>query len=289
MVAIARHLVTLSKPRVISLLVFTGVCGVYKAADGSPSVAELVAVIVAGTLSAAGANAINQGLDFDIDAVMSRTRTRPVPSNVVRPAFAVVAGGIFVLAAVALMFALTNWIAAALMLAAAMVYVFVYTVALKRRSWNNIVIGGAAGAFPPLIGAAAVSGTIDAVGVYMFAFVFFWTPPHFWTLSIMLRDDYAAAKVPMLPTLTSLRATAWQVVLYIGLLVALAWLPLVSGYGGITFAIVATLMSLQWIRKSRPLFGDPTHQETLSAYKYSLLHLAGAFLVLAVEPVLPWY
>lgn len=289
MVAIARHLVTLSKPRVISLLVFTGVCGVYKAADGSPTVIELVAVIVAGTLSAAGANAINQGLDFDIDAVMSRTRTRPVPSNVVRPAFAVVGGGAFVAAAVALMLVLTNLTAAALMLAAALVYVFVYTVALKRRSWNNIVIGGAAGAFPPLIGVAAVTGSVDALGVYMFAFVFFWTPPHFWTLSMLLRDDYAAARVPMLPTLTSLRATAWQVVLYIGLLIALAWLPLVAGYGGITFAVVVTLLSLQWIRKSRPLFGAPTHQEMLSAYKYSLLHLAGVFLVLAIEPVLPWY
>ena len=289
MVAIARHLLTLSKPRIVALLVFTGVCGVYKAADGSPQAVELIAVIVAGSLSAAGANAINQGLDADIDAVMSRTRLRPVPSKVVRPSIAVWTGVVFVLAAVALMLALTNWIAAVLMLAAAVVYVFVYTVALKRRSWNNIVIGGAAGAFPPLIGVAAVTGTVDAVGVYMFAFVFFWTPPHFWTLSILLRDDYAAADVPMLPTLTSQRATAWQVVLYIALLLTMAWLPLVSGYGGVTFAIVATLLSLQWIRKSRPLFSDPTHQETLSAYKYSLLYLAAAFLVFAVEPALPWY
>ena len=151
------------------------------------------------------------------------------------------------------------------------------------------MIGGAAGAFPPLIGAAAVTGTIDVVGVYMFALVFFWTPPHFWTLSIMLRDDYAAAHVPMLPTVTSQRATAWQVVLYVGLLLAMAWLPLVSGYGGITFAVVATLLSLQWFRKSAPLFGDATHQQTLSAYKFSLVYLAGAFLVLAVEPALPWY
>ena len=226
MVAIARHLLTLSKPRIVALLVFTGICGVYKAADGSPQAVELIAVIVAGSLSAAGANAINQGLDADIDAVMSRTRLRPVPSKVVRPSIAVWTGVVFVLAAVALMLALTNWIAAVLMLAAAVVYVFVYTVALKRRSWNNIVIGGAAGAFPPLIGVAAVTGTVDAVGVYMFAFVFFWTPPHFWTLSILLRDDYAAADVPMLPTLTSQRATAWQVVLYIALLLAMAWLPL---------------------------------------------------------------
>jgi len=289
MVAIVRHLVALSKPRIVALLVFTGVCGVCKAAEGSPNAVDLLAVIIAGALSAAGANAINQGLDADIDAVMSRTRMRLVPSNIVRPSIAVIAGVVLVLAAVVLMLALTNWIAAILMLAAAVVYVLVYTVALKRRSWNNIVIGGAAGAFPPLIGAAGVTGTIDAVGIFMFAFVFFWTPPHFWTLSILLKDDYAAAEVPMLPTVTSQRSTAWQVVLYIALLLAMAWLPLVSGYGGFTFAIVASLLSLQWLRKSHPLFGDPTRQETVSAYKYSLLYLAGAFLVLAIEPLFPWY
>ena len=138
------------------MLVFTAVCGVYKAADGSPPLVELLAVIVGGSLSAAGANAINQGLDADIDAVMSRTRSRPVPSQVVRPSIAVGAGVVLVVSAVALMLALTNWVAVMLMLAAAVVYVLVYTIALKRRSWNNIVIGGAAGAFPPLIGAAAV-------------------------------------------------------------------------------------------------------------------------------------
>ncbi len=104
-----------------------------------------------------------------------------------------------------------------------------------------------------------------------------------------MKDDYAAAELPTLPTVTSQRSTAWQVVLYIALLLAMAWLPLVSGYGGFTFAIVASLLSLQWLRKSHPLFGDPTRQETVSAYKYSLLYLAGAFLVLAIEPLFPWY
>ena len=206
-----------------------------------------------------------------------------------RPSFAVVFGVTMIVTACVLMWALTNWIASVLMLAAAMTYVFVYTVALKRRSWNNIVIGGAAGAFPPLIGAAAVSGSIDALGLYMFAFVFFWTPPHFWTLSILLKDDYAAANVPMLAAVASPRATAMQIVLYVALLGAFAWLPLVSGYAGWTFAIVTTLLSLEWLRRSRPLFGAATHKETLSAYKFSLLYLAIAFLALAVEPVLPWY
>ena len=288
MVTIARQIVTLSKPRIVMLLVFTGVCGAYAAAGGALSAAALIAVIVAGSLSAAGANAINQGLDADIDAIMTRTRQRPVPAHQLRPSLAVATGVAFVIAAVALMGVLTNAIAALLMFAAAAVYVFVYTILLKRRSWNNIVIGGAAGAFPPLIGATAVTGSIDALGLYMFAFVFFWTPPHFSTLSILLRDDYAAASVPMLAAVTSQRATAIQIALYVVLLLVMAWLPVVSGFGGIGFGVVTTLMSLEWLRRSKPLFGETTRKQTLSAYKFSLLYLATVFLVLAVEPALPW-
>lgn len=288
MVAMARQIITLSKPRIVMLLVLTGVCGAYAAAGGNPTAAVLIGVIVAGSLSAAGANAINQGLDADIDSIMTRTRQRPVPAHQLRPSLAVAVGVVFVTAAVALMWALTNVIAAMLMLAAAATYVFVYTMLLKRRSWNNIVIGGAAGAFPPLIAAAAVSGSIDALGIYMFAFVFFWTPPHFWTLSILLRDDYAAASVPMLAAVTSQRATAMQISLYVALLIVMSWLPAAAGFGGIGFGVVSTLMSLEWLRRSKPLFGETTRQQTLSAYKFSLLHLAIAFLALAVEPVMPW-
>jgi protoheme IX farnesyltransferase len=282
MFTIARQIVTLSKPRIVVLLVFTGVCGVYAAATTAPSLSVLIAIVVAGSLSAAGANAINQGLDADIDAIMKRTRGRPVPAH------QIATGVSFVVAAVALMGALTNPIAAVLMLAAAAVYVFVYTILLKRRSWNNIVIGGAAGAFPPLIGAAAVSGSIDAIGIYMFAFVFFWTPPHFWTLSILLRDDYAAASVPMLAAVTSQRATATQIALYVVLLLVMAWLPVVSGFGGVGFGVVTTLLSIEWLRRTKPLFGENTRQQTLSAYKFSLLYLAIVFLVLAIEPSMPW-
>jgi protoheme IX farnesyltransferase len=288
MVTIARQIITLSKPRIIGLLVFTAVCGVYKAADGSPDGLILAVVVGSGALAAAGSNAINQGLDADIDAVMVRTRGRPVPANQMRASVAIVVGAVLVLAASLLMWVGANLVSALLTLAAAGIYVFVYTVALKRRSWNNIVIGGAAGAFPPLIGAAAVTGTIEVVGVYMFAFIFFWTPPHFWTLSILLKDDYAAANVPMLAAVASQRATALQIALYIVLLIAMAWLPLVAGYGGITFAVAASLLGAHWLWKSRSLFGDATHGQTLSAYKYSLLYLAAAFLVLAAEPKLPW-
>jgi protoheme IX farnesyltransferase len=288
-ITIVRQIVTLSKPRIVALLVFIAICGAWKASDGSPGAAELTVVIVGGILASAGSNAINQGLDADIDAIMKRTRQRPVPAEQMSAAVAVAAGTTLVVAAVVLMGVVANATAALLTAAASLVYVFVYTMALKRRSWNNIVIGGAAGAFPPLIGATAVTGEIDAVGVYMFAFVFFWTPPHFWTLSVLLRDDYSAANVPMLAAVASLRATSVQIVLYIVLLVAMAWLPLVAGYGGVTFGTVATILGAQWLRKSLHLFGEPTYAQTLSAYKYSLLYLAGVFLVFAAEPQIPWY
>ena len=289
MPALARHLLTLTKPRIVLLLVFTAAAGVWKAAAGSPEPAVLLAVVLAGAVAAAGANVINQGLEPDIDAKMRRTRERAVASRRVGPAAAVVAGLVLVAIAVVALAVTTNPLAALLTFAAAAVYVFVYTIGLKRRSWNNIVIGGAAGAFPPLIGAAAVSGQVDAVGLYMFAFVFFWTPPHFWTLSLVLRDDYTAAKIPMLGAVASSRDTARQIMLYILLLTALAWLPLAAGYGGLAFALAATLLGAYWLFASWPLRNGAGSKQALNAYKFSLVYLALLFLVLAVEPMLPWY
>ncbi|MCY3913958.1 MAG: heme o synthase [Chloroflexi bacterium] len=286
---LARHFFSLAKPRIVLLLVVTAAAGAWKAAAGSPEPAVLLAVVLAGAVAAAGANVINQGLEADIDARMRRTRERAVASRRVGPTAAVIAGVVLVAIAVVALAITTNLLAGLLTLAAAAVYVLVYTVLLKRRSWNNIVIGGAAGAFPPLIGAAAVSGHIDAVGLYMFAFVFFWTPPHFWTLSLVLRDDYAAAKIPMLGAVASPRDTAVQIMLYILLLTALAWLPLAAGYGGLAFALAATLLGAYWLRASWPLRHGAGAKQALSAYKFSLVYLALVFLVLAVEPMLPWY
>ncbi len=284
-----RQVIALCKPRIIALLVVTGAAGAWKAAEATPDATVLLTVIIAGALAAGGANAINQGLDADIDTVMRRTRVRPVPSKQLSARSATLVGATLVAVATALMVVGANPLAAALTLAAAAVYVLVYTMLLKRRSWNNIVIGGAAGAFPPMIGAAAVSGEVTAVGLYMFAFVFFWTPPHFWTLSLLLRDDYTAANVPMLAAVAKQRDTARQVLLYVVLLGAMAWLPLAAGYGGLTFGIVTTLLSVVWLRMSWRLLGRGSSEETLAAYKYSLLYLALVFATLAAEPMLPWY
>ena len=289
MASFLRQVTALCKPRIVLLLVVTGAAGAWKAAAGSPDALVLLTVIVAGALAAGGANAINQSLDADIDTVMRRTRVRPVPAQQMSARSAALIGVVLVAGATALMAAGANPLAAALTFAAAAVYVLVYTVLLKRRSWNNIVIGGAAGAFPPLIGAAAVSGEVTALGLYMFAFIFFWTPPHFWTLSMLLREDYAAVKVPMLAAVAEQRDTARQVLLYVALLTAMAWLPLAAGYGGLTFALVTTLLSVIWLRMSWPLLGAGDSRDTLAAYKYSLLYLALVFVTLAVEPMLPWY
>lgn len=285
-----RQLVALSKPRIVAMLVLTALAGVAKASDGVPGLAVIAVVAAGGALAAAGSNAINQGLDADIDAVMRRTRGRPVPRQQVSRRTAIVVGAALVVLAAALFAALTNLVAAALTVAASFVYVFVYTMVLKRRSWNNIVIGGAAGAFPPLIGAAAVTGSIDVVGVYMFALIFFWTPPHFWTLSMLLKDDYAAAGVPMLAAVAGHRETARQVLLYVVLLIALAWLPLVAGYGGITFALAATALGAWWLWLAYRLWSqEPDMRRARAAYLYSLAYLAAVFVVLAAEPHLPWY
>ncbi len=289
MPAVAGHLFRLAKPRIVLLLVFIAAAGVWKAAAGRPDPIVLLAVVLAGAVAAAGANLINQGLEPDIDAKMRRTRARAVVSRQVSAAAAIAAGLVLVAIAVVALAVITNVLAALLTLAAAAVYVLVYTVVLKRRSWNNIVIGGAAGAFPPLIGAAAVSGHVDALGLYMFTFVFFWTPPHFWTLSLLLRNDYGGAKIPMLGAVASPRDTSVQILLYILLLTALAWLPLVAGYGGLTFAVAGTLLGAHWLRASWPLRNGASSQQTLAAYKLSLVYLALIFLVLALEPLLPWY
>ncbi|MCH2531442.1 MAG: heme o synthase [Dehalococcoidia bacterium] len=285
----ARQIITLSKPRVIFLLVVTGAAGVWKASEGDPDIAILLAVIFGGTLASAGSNAINQAFDSDIDALMRRTRHRPVPSNDIGAFYASAVGMFFIILSILIMFLWTNLLASILMMVAAAVYVFVYTIVLKRRSWNNIVIGGAAGAFPPLIGATAVSGEITAIGLYMFGFIFFWTPPHFWTLSILLKDDYADAKIPMLSVVASLRDTTVQIALYVMLLIVFSWLPVVAGYAGLTFAFSSSILGVFWLQKIRLMFKEPSSKNTLSTYKFSLLHLALVFLVLALEPHLPWY
>ncbi|MGZ8766251.1 MAG: heme o synthase, partial [Acidimicrobiia bacterium] len=212
--------VRLTKPRVIELLLVTTVPAMILAADGMPSVGLIIAVLVGGTLAAGGANAINCWVERDSDQVMHRTRHRPLPLREISPTSALAFAIALEIISFALLWATANLLAAVLAVSATLFYVFVYTIWLKPRSPQNIVIGGAAGAVPVLVGWAAVTGSLAASAWVLFAVIFFWTPPHFWALSVKYRDDYAAAGIPMLPVVKGLAVASRQILAYSVVVVA---------------------------------------------------------------------
>ncbi|MFP3914082.1 MAG: heme o synthase [Actinomycetota bacterium] len=232
----------LTKPRIIELLLITTVPAMVLAAGGWPGWWPVVATLVGGSLSAGGANAINNWFDRDIDEVMRRTRRRPLPRRDVEPRPALIFGAGLGLAGFAWLWAFTNLLAAVLSGVALLFYVFVYTMGLKRRSIQNIVIGGAAGAVPALVGWAAVRGDLALPAWILFAVVFYWTPPHFWALAVRYRDDYQAAGIPMLPVVRGVEATTRSMLLYAGTMVLVSlmlvpvarmgWVYLVAAAGG---------------------------------------------------------
>jgi protoheme IX farnesyltransferase len=278
-----RDYVALTKPRIIELLLVTTVPTMIVAEGGLPSLWLVAATVFGGTLAAGGANAINMVVDRDIDQVMNRTKNRPVAAGRLTPRAALTfAVGIEVLAFVFL--ALTvNLLSAVLAVAACLFYVFVYTLWLKRTSRQNIVIGGAAGAVPVLVGWSAVTGTLDWPPVVLFAVIFYWTPPHFWALAIRYRDDYAAADVPMLPVVASLRTTAVRILLYTLLLwgITLLFAP-VAGMGAIYLAAalvlggIFTLYSLRLVR-------DGTSQVAMRVFTWSITYISLLFAAIAVD------
>ena len=218
---IVRDYLALSKPRIVVMLLFTALAGMFLASGGPPDAALAIVVLAGGAMASAGANALNQFLDRDIDARMRRTRDRPVVTARVQPREALLFGLVLNVVAFVMFTALVNPLSAALTLTATLFYVFVYTLGLKRSTPHNIVIGGAAGALPPVIGWTAVTGSLGLPAAYMFAIIFFWTPPHFWALSLMLKDDYARAGVPMLPVVAGVAKTKKSILLYTVLLLAL--------------------------------------------------------------------
>jgi len=279
---LTRDLVALTKPRIISLLLVTTVAPMYVA--GSPSIWLVLAVTLAGYLMAGGANAVNMYLDQDIDHRMARTRLRPIPSGRMA-APAVLAFGVALASAATFLFAaFVNVTAAALALAGFYFYVFLYTRWLKRSSPQNIVIGGAAGAFPPLVGWAAVTGRVDLTGIFLFLIVFYWTPPHFWALALLKQHDYGRAGVPMAPLVWGERETMRQMLWYTFILLALTVLPVTFGAFGPVYLVSALALGgvLLWgvVRVMR------TAQWTGPAwwvYKYSLLYLALLFVAMVVD------
>ena len=289
---VLRAYVALTKPRIIELLLVTTVPVMFLAAGGAPPLWPVVATLVGGTLAAGSANTLNCVIDRDIDEAMRRTRRRPLPAHSVAPAAALVFGLVLGTFATVWLGVTVNWLSASLALAANLFYVVVYSLVLKRRTAQNIVWGGAAGCFPALIGWTAVTGSLAWTPVVLFLVVFFWTPPHFWALALRYRDDYAAAKVPMLPVVATERAVTTQIVAYSWVMVALSLLlwP-VAGTGWVYLAAAAVLGSAFLVEAYR-LYGLARRGvrgvalRPMRLFHWSNTYLALLFVAVALDAVL---
>jgi heme o synthase len=320
--AVARALFALTKPRIVELLLVTTIPTMLLADRGLPSVRILLVTLAGGALAAGSANTINCYIDRDIDALMRRTSRRPLarpaPMAVVRPAEALIFGIVLGAASLVLLGTLVNWLSAILAVCAILFYVFIYTIGLKRRTPSNIVIGGAAGCFPVLVGWSAVTGTVGLPAIVLFAVIFFWTPPHFWALAMKFRDDYAAASVPMLPVVAPAPVVARKILVYSYVMVAVTlalapyagWIYTVCAAGlGVWFLAEAHRLYAQVGRAAEPVpaavatesggkapaegacagIAQPSaHPAPMRLFHLSIAYLTLLFAVIAVVSLLPW-
>jgi protoheme IX farnesyltransferase len=278
----ARDLVALTKPRIISLLLVTTIAPMFVA--GRPGWVLVLTVFVAGYLMAGGANAVNMYLDRDIDDRMTRTRLRPIPSGRMQPREVLAFGVLLATTATFLFAQVANVLTAALALAGFYFYVFVYTRWLKRSTPQNIVIGGAAGAFPPLVGWAAVTNQIDLLAVYLFLIIFYWTPPHFWALALLKQRDYDRAGVPMAPLVWGERETKRQMLWYTMILLPVTLLPYAFGGLGIVYLVSAAVLGAVFLRDvARVMRATEWTKAAWRLYKFSLLYLALLFAAMVVD------
>ena len=287
-----RDFVALTKPRVMSLVVFSGLCGLLVAPVQLPLVLSFTAILCI-ALAAGACGALNQWYEVDVDAKMRRTAKRPLPAGRLEPQsalqFGMGLGGFSVL----LMGLATNWLAAAMLLASILFYVLVYTVWLKPRTAQNIVIGGAAGAFPPLIGWVAATGHVAALPLLLFAIIFLWTPPHFWALSLFVRSDYAAAGIPMLPVVAGFESTRHQIFLYSLPMAAAAVAPWLLGMTGPVYGVCASVLCFVFlVLAARVAANRATEPSAMDAEKhlfaYSVFYLFALFAVLVADRWLAW-
>ena len=277
--------VALTKPRVISLLLFTTLTAAFAAAGGSPGWLKLLILTIGGYMSAGAANAINMVIDRDIDGTMKRTAKRPTVTQAIPSTHALMFAGALAWGSFGILWFGCNLLTAMLALAGLVFYVIIYTLLLKRRTWHNIVIGGAAGAFPPLVGWAAVSGTLAPLAIYLFAIILVWTPVHFWALALLIKEDYASAGVPMLPVVKGERATTIQIVLYTVVTVAVTLVPFFQGLVGASYLVSAALLNAGLIFLTLKLYKQTDRTNSLWLFKYSMLYLAILFLMVAVDRV----
>lgn len=276
--------IDLLKPRVMSLVVFSGLCGLLIAPGASNMHPLVMAVtILALSFGAGAAGAINMWFDRDIDAIMRRTANRPIPSGRVDPSEALSFGIIISLFSIMLMGMATNWVAAGLLAFANIFYSVIYTMWLKRSTSQNIVIGGAAGAFPPMIGWAAVTGDVTLMPFILFLIIFLWTPPHFWALALVSNEDYKKAGVPMLPVTHGARHTKWQMLAYTLILTAVSLLPYFLGYSGLIYGSAAAILNGLFILSSIRVLQDDGLKQAKLMFAYSIFYLFAIFAALVFD------
>jgi protoheme IX farnesyltransferase len=283
---VCRAYLALTKPRIIELLLVTTVPAMVVAARGIPDPWLVAATLVGGTLAAGSANTLNSWFERDIDQLMRRTKRRPLVRHTVAPAHALTFGIVLGVLSFAWLAGLVNVLSAVLALAANLFYVLVYTMGLKRRTTQNIVIGGAAGCVPVLVGWAAVTGEIGLPAWVLFAIIFAWTPPHFWALAMRYRDDYARAGVPMLPVVRGVRETARQILLYSVLMVATTLLFGPIGRMGAIYLVAAVALGAVFVARAVQLYRSPTEKAAIQLFRYSISYLTLLFVAMAADAIL---
>ena len=265
---------TLTKPKVNILLVITALSAIFLASDNFPSIQVLIAVIIGGTLASGGAGAINHSIDKEIDNTMKRTSERPVAGERISRFNALLFGIVLNLASFIILTYLTNMLAAMMAISGTLFYVLIYSIWLKKKTYHNIVIGGAAGCFPPLVGWSAVTGDLSLSAWYLFAIIFFWTPPHFWALAMLMKDDYSKANIPMLPSVVGIKATFKPMTLHTVTLILLTLvMTFVNSKLSYIYFFSCLFIGTYYLFLTYRLYKDYDRQNNLKIYKFSLLYM----------------
>lgn len=269
-----RDYTTLTKPKVNLLLVITALSAIFLASDNFPSIQVLIAVIIGGTLASGGAGAINHSIDKEIDNTMKRTSERPVAGERISRFNALLFGIVLNLASFLILTYLTNMLAAMMAISGTLFYVLIYSIWLKKKTYHNIVIGGAAGCFPPLVGWSAVTGDLSLSAWYLFAIIFFWTPPHFWALAMLMKDDYSKANIPMLPSVVGIKATFKPMTLHTVTLILLTLvMTFVNSKLSYIYFFSCLFIGTYYLFLTYKLYKDYDRQNNLKIYKFSLLYM----------------
>jgi len=278
---------TLTKPKVNLLLVITALSAIFLASENLPSIQVLIAVIVGGTLASGGAGAINHSIDKDIDNTMKRTSKRPVAGERISKSNALIFGILLNIASFIILTILTNVLAATMAISGTLFYVIIYSIWLKKKTFHNIVIGGAAGCFPPLVGWSAVTGDLSLSAWYLFTIIFFWTPPHFWALAMLMKDDYSKAEIPMLPSVVGIEATFKPMILYtITLILLTLVMTFVNNKLSYIYFLSCSALGIYYLYLTYKLYKDYDRQNNLKVYKFSLLYMMLFSVIVITDSIL---